>query len=375
MITATSWCGIVYAILGGQPMMINGGTGPVLAFTEILYKMSETLDVPFLTFNAWIGLWVCGYMCIAAFFDLNRIIIYATRFTDEIFAFLISTIFIINALGNPFAPVGIYYYFESDHASHSEHAGDPDYSHMATALLSLIICIGTVQLAFILRKAKFSSFGPNQLSRNVVTDFAVVVSIVVMTVIAQVLFKDIKTETLNVPDSFAPTYACCKDTCETNWPIDCPELAEPYRRRPWLVDLGDLNGKAWIPLMAAGPAVLAFILVFLDDGITWHLINHPTHKLKHGAAYNYDTLVIGVMIGINSVFGLPWLVAATVRSLNHIHALAEKAPNGKIISVRETRLTHLGVHLLCFASIFALDKLKVIPMPVLYVSIMYNVFS
>jgi len=63
-------------------------------------------------------------------------------------------------------------------------------------------------------------------------------------------------------------------------------------------------------------------------------------------------------------------VAATVRSLNHVHALAEKTPDGKIESVHETRLTHLGIHLLCFISIFALNALKVIPMPVLYVSLL-----
>ena len=73
MISATAWCGIVYAIVGGQPMMINGGTGPVLAFTEILYKMSEAMDVAFLTFNAWIGLWICFYMCMAAFSDLDLV--------------------------------------------------------------------------------------------------------------------------------------------------------------------------------------------------------------------------------------------------------------------------------------------------------------
>ena len=70
-------------------MMINGGTGPVLAFTEILYKMSKTMDVPFLTLNAWIGIWVCFYMVVGAVVDLNRIIILCTRFTDEIFSFLV----------------------------------------------------------------------------------------------------------------------------------------------------------------------------------------------------------------------------------------------------------------------------------------------
>ena len=128
-----------------------------------------------------------------------------------------------------------------------------------------------------------------------------VASIAIWTVVDQVIFKSIPTETLNVPDSFAPTYACCTETCELNWPDDCPDVEEPFGRRPWMVDVGDLNDKQWVPLMAAGPAVLAFILVFLDDGITWHLINHPSHKLTHGAAYNYDTLIIGIMILINSL--------------------------------------------------------------------------
>lgn len=75
------------------------------------------------------------------------------------------------------------------------------------------------------------------------------------------------------------------------------------------------------------------------------------------------------MVAINSIFGLPVLVAATVRSLNHVHAMAEKSPDGKILSVQETRLTHLFIHLLCFASLFALSVLKEIPMPVLYVSL------
>jgi len=366
MILATAWCGIFYAIFGGQPMMINGGTGPVLAFTEVLYKLSISLDVPFLTFNAWIGMWVAFYMLLAAFFDLNKVIVYATRFTDEIFSFLIATIFIINALANPFAPIGVFYYFRKDHTSHDPYEEQPGYSYMATALLSLILCLGTVQLSFLLRKFKFSPFFPNQTIRNVITDFAVVASIFIMSIIAYVLGSTVPTEKLNVPDRFAPTYACCTSACTTNWPEECPDLSAPDGYRSWVVDMSDLNGKTWVPFMAAGPAVLAFVLVFLDDGITWHLINHPAHKLTHGDAYNYDTIIIGIMVAVNSILGLPWLVAATVRSLNHVHAMAEKDQSGKILSVQETRLTHLGIHVLCLIAIFALDVLKLIPVPVLY---------
>mmetsp|Transcript_24819 Transcript_24819/g.57144 ORF Transcript_24819/g.57144 Transcript_24819/m.57144 type:complete len:543 (-) Transcript_24819:144-1772(-) len=310
---------------------------------------------------------VSVYMFLAAVFDLNRIIVYATRFTDEIFALLISAIFIINALGNPFGDTGLYHYFKEDHKSHAYYASDPDYNHLSVALLSTFLCIGTVQVAASLKRTKFTSYYPTQGIRNTITDFSVVLAIALWTFVDKVVFPTIKTESLNVPAGFNPTYACCYDDCSLgNFPDDCPDLDKEAGFRPWLVDLTDLGGKPWLPFMAAGPALLAFILVFLDDGITWHLINHPSHKITHGAAYNWDTVVIGIMTLVNSLLGLPWLVAATVRSLNHVHALAEKTPDGKIQSVLETRLTHLGIHVLVLASIFALDLLKVIPMPVLY---------
>jgi hypothetical protein len=220
-------------------------------------------------------------------------------------------------------------------------------------------------VAFQLRKFKFSPFLPNQTCRNTITDFAVVISILIWSLIGNA-FQDIPIEKLNVPSKISPTFQCCDASCTTSWPNECYGQEAPYGYRSWVVNLSDVNGKTWVPFMAAGPALLAFVLVFLDDGITWHLINHPSHKLKHGDAYNWDTIVIGAFVLVNSILGLPWLVAATVRSLNHIHAMAEKLPDGTFVSVHETRLSNLGIHLLVLVTIFALDVLKLIPVPVLY---------
>lgn len=371
MIAATAWCGILYALIGGQPMMINGGTGPVLAFTAVLYNLSKTMEVPFLTLNAWTGLWVGLYMMIAAVFGLNKYILLCTRFTDEIFSTLISVIFIVNALGSPTSDVGLYYYFLEDHKSHDKYELTHDYSHLATALLSVVCCLGTCWLAMRLRSTKQSRYLLGPRSRALVTDFAVVASIMVWTVIDHFALPDVKTERLAAPDTFAPTFTCCDASCVTHWPDECTDLAEPHGRRPWLVDLGDLNGKAWVPFFAAVPAALAFILVFLDDGITWHLINRPDNKLTHGAAYHWDTIVIGLFLVVNSMFGLPWLVAATVRSINHVQAMAEKDKDGKITSVQQTRLTHLFIHVLVLVAIFAMQVVSTIPVPVLYGVFLY----
>lgn len=84
LLLGTAWCGVFYSLVSGMPMMINGATGPVLTFQAVSYELSKQIDVPFLTFNAWVGLWVAFYMLLAAFFDLNRFIKYASRFTDEV---------------------------------------------------------------------------------------------------------------------------------------------------------------------------------------------------------------------------------------------------------------------------------------------------
>ena len=98
MILSSALCGIVYAIIGGSPLTILGGTGPVLIFTELLYKFSASIDVEFLPFYAWTGLWIGVMSVLLAAFDVAVIIKRVSRFTDEIFAGLISLIFTITSI-------------------------------------------------------------------------------------------------------------------------------------------------------------------------------------------------------------------------------------------------------------------------------------
>ena len=180
------------------------------------------------------------------------------------------------------------------------------------------------------------------------------------------MFSDIPTEELNVPDSFAPTFNCCTETCTSYFPDDCPEQEEAFGRRPWFVDLLDLNGKSWAVFMAAGPAALAFILAFLDNGITWHIVNHPSNCIQHGDAYNYDTCISAMMVAVNSLLGLPWLVASTVPCIMHVTAMSEKTKEGVTLSLQESRLTGFFTHVLVLGTCFALNVIKLVPLPVLY---------
>ena len=94
-----------------------------------------------------------------------------------------------------------------------------------------------------LRGTKQSRYLPGPRWRALMTDFAVVTSILVWTVIDHYALPGVRTERLAAPDTFSPTFTCCDAACVTHWPEQCPELGAAAGRRPWLVDLGDLGGK------------------------------------------------------------------------------------------------------------------------------------
>lgn len=350
--------------------VIVGSTGPVLIMTTVIYDLSGNLDVPFLPFYAWVSIWAFAYCTITAFFDLTRYVRLATRFTDDIFALLIVSIFILNAIGSPFGPGGLLRYLDPSNEVHDDFREDlegtnEEYSMRETAFLSIILGLGTTTTIFWLRGFKSSRFFCNKGARNLVHDFAVTSAVIIWTLVQQLGFKSVEVKGLNVPNTFEPTFTCCTEACDTYWPDDCAEQLEPVGTRTWFAEMSNLNGVGYAPFAAAGPALLAFVLFYLDNGITWHLIYNPSNNLQHGESYNWDLFLNGFCNMLNGLLGLPWLVATTVPCIVHLNNLSEKDENGRILHVQETRLTYLISHMLVGLSLLFLETLKKIPLPVL----------
>mmetsp|Transcript_6954 Transcript_6954/g.13128 ORF Transcript_6954/g.13128 Transcript_6954/m.13128 type:complete len:601 (-) Transcript_6954:155-1957(-) len=370
-IIATAWTGVFSSLFSGMPMCIVGSTGPVLIMTSVIYDLSKDIGVPFPQFYAWVSVcWMFVYTTVTAFFDLTRYVKLATRFTDDIFALLIVSIFILNAVGSPFRPVGLLRYFDPAkivHVELKEEVGAPEeYSYVKTALLSILIGFAMTGTIFAVRSLKTCPFLCSQKVRDSFHDFAVTIAVIVWSSVKHLGFPSIETEQLKVPDAFEPTtYACCTANCTTYWPDDCPDATAPFGTRSWFAKMLDLDGHENAIFIAAGPAILSFLLFYLDNGITWHLIYSPQNNLKHGDSYNWDLFLNGLCNLINGILGLPWLVASTVPCMVHINKLAEKDMDGKVLNVQETRLTYLFSHLLVGLSLLFLPAMKQIPMPVL----------
>ena len=82
------------------------------------------------------------------------------------------------------------------------------------------------------------------------------------------------------------------------------------------------------------------------------IVSKKERRLVKGSGFHLDLLLIVILGAICPLFGLPWLTAATVRSVTHVNALTvmskATAPGEKpvIEEVKEQRVTGLLVAVL-----------------------------
>lgn len=337
MLVVTAVGGIVFALFSGQPLTILGGTGPITIFTGMLYAACLQLEIPFLATYAWVGIWSGILLLICAFTDASALMKYFTRFTDEIFAALISVIFIVEAVNNVIEGFG------------------PEGFGLSSAFLTTILALGTFMLSRNLKDFTNSPYLSGGL-RGFLSDFGPAIAITIMTAVA-LSFPDVQLSTPKVPETITTTSG-----------------------RPWVVNIFEL--PTWAIFATIGPAILATILLFLDQNITTRLVNSPDYKLRKGGGYHLDIAIVALIVLVGSFFALPWIVAATVHSLNHIKSLAkfevkevEGVKKDVLVGVRENRVSPLLIHLLMAGSIFFLDYIGYIPMAVLFGLFLYMGFA
>ncbi|XP_032736182.1 sodium-driven chloride bicarbonate exchanger isoform X6 [Lontra canadensis] len=396
-----SMTGIAYSLFGGQPLTILGSTGPVLVFEKILFKFCKEYGLSYLSLRASIGLWTATLCIILVATDASSLVCYITRFTEEAFASLICIIFIYEALEKLFElsesyPINMHNDLElltqyscncvephnpsndtlkewresnisaSDiiwenltvsecKSLHGEYVGRAcghDHPYVPDVLFwSVILFFSTVTLSATLKQFKTSRYFPTKV-RSIVSDFAVFLTILCMVLIDYAI--GIPSPKLQVPSVFKPT----RD--DRGW------FVTPLGPNPW-----------WTVIAAIIPALLCTILIFMDQQITAVIINRKEHKLKKGCGYHLDLLMVAVMLGVCSIMGLPWFVAATVLSITHVNSLkleSECSAPGeqpKFLGIREQRVTGLMIFILMGSSVFMTSILKFIPMPVLYGVFLY----
>lgn len=327
-LVSQAFAGIVFSVFAGQPLTVVMTTAPLTVFIHVLHQWCNSLEIDFLQFYAWTGLWTALILIVLVVTDACYIMKYCGHFTEEIFATLIAALFISEYI-KPLIKI-------------RQHDTTDQF------LLAFLLATGTFLIATLLLNFR-RSFLLKPIVRDLLSDFGVPIAIVTMTATRRA-FLSINIEALRVPDAIG---------------------LQTSMDRSWFIPLFDL-GVAYIFLAAVSGLLLA-TLFFLDQNISSILVNRGENKLRKGPGYYIDLVVVAVIVVVQSLLGLPWTHAALPHSPLHARQLAdveEYEAHGRryerVVKSRETRWTGFLTHIFIGLSILAKDALALIPLAVLY---------
>eukprot|EP01135_Chromosphaera_perkinsii_P003551 Nk52_evm9s248 gene=Nk52_evmTU9s248 len=327
--------GVAFALLGGQPMIVLLSTAPLSLYIKVIYNVALDNDISFTSLYAWVGIWNMIFLVLYAFSGISSLMRLSTQGSEEAFALFISVAFTYDSVK------ALVEEFEDNYCGGADCNRD-------SAMLYLFLLLATVFIGLFLygfRKSVLLS----RTARDFISMYSLPISVLFMSFVGSYLFRDIESTQFQYSDRAAMSWA----------------------------NPGDLPVK-WV--FAAMPMGFSLsLLFFMDQNISAALVNAPDMKLKKGPAYHLDILVIGVINGFLSLYGLPWVHAALPHSPLHCRNMAdveEIMHNGKIqeriVRARETRITALFSSALIGVSILMLPKpLQYLPQPVLYGIFLY----
>ncbi|XP_055630448.1 band 3 anion transport protein isoform X6 [Toxorhynchites rutilus septentrionalis] len=393
---SASMVGLVFHLLSGQPLVIIGTTGPLLLFDEALNEFCIANNISFLTVRVYIGVWLAFISLVVSAFEGSVYVRLFTRFTQEIFSALITLIYIVETVMKLVYVYGRHpllaeYQYkdvaispqtlqESDSNTTLSTSVDlvaesltaivnstiaPTVDNLLipadaigpknqpnTALFCTILTLGTFSLAYYLKLFRNSHFlGRN--ARRALGDFGVPISIALF-VLVDYMIPQVYTEKLSVPEGISPS---------------------DESRRGWIIPLGGLPN--WMPFVAGVPALLVYILIFMETHISELIVDKPERGLKKGSGLHMDIVLLCFLNTVCGFFGMPWHCAATVRSVTHVSAVTimsrTHAPGDSphITDVKEQRISGFFVSLMVGLSVTMAPILRLIPMSVLFGVFLY----
>ncbi|XP_020499009.1 sodium bicarbonate transporter-like protein 11 isoform X1 [Labrus bergylta] len=364
--------GVIYSLFAGSPLVIPLTTAPLAIFISVIRGICDDYNLDFPAFYACIGLWNCLFLILGGIFNLSLLMKLFKRSTEEVIALFISIAFVVDAVKGTVKIFHMYYPaspLANSSVENFTQGGDllgGNRSETAAALaidaipesliqctrerpvLCLLLMLGTLWMGYTLYQFKRSPFLHAKV-REVLSDCALPISVLLFSFIGSYLFSDIELPVFKVHDR--PVFNVA-----------------PFER------LSAMN-----VLSAMGLGFLLALLIFIDQNIVVSLTNAPENRLLKGTAYHWDLMLSGLINILMSVMGLPWMHAAFPHSTLHVRQLAfveQRVEGGHlyetIVQVKETRLTSLTANIFIGVSVLLLPlPLQWIPKPVLYGLFLY----
>ncbi|XP_020529498.1 boron transporter 4 isoform X1 [Amborella trichopoda] len=299
-LASTAICGVIHSILGGQPLLILGVAEPTVIMYTYIYNFAKGSDdlgrSLFLPWAGWVCVWTALLLFLLAAFNASSTISRFTRVAGELFGMLIAVLFLQQAIKGV---VGEFEVPKGADKSSSAHLFQWLYMN---GLLGIIFSFGLFFTALKSRRARSWRYGAGWM-RSFIADYGVPLMVVLWTALSYSVPKKVPDDIprrLDSPLPWSTTGAM------SNWTI--------------MKDMG-LVPPLYI-FAAFIPAMMIAGLYFFDHSVASQMAQQKEFNLKNPSAYHYDILLLGIMVLLCGLLGLPPSNGVLPQSPMHTKSLA-----------------------------------------------------
>uniref|UniRef100_A0A672PBH6 Solute carrier family 4 member 11 n=1 Tax=Sinocyclocheilus grahami TaxID=75366 RepID=A0A672PBH6_SINGR len=212
--------GIIYSLCAGSPLVIPLTTAPIAIFISVIRGVCDDYELDFAAFYACIGLWNSLFLIIGGVFNLSLLVKLFKRSIEEVIALFISIAFVADAVKGTVKIFHEYYHAptlangsaaELNRISGSLHIGELNLTETgpvslpesfilctrARPLLCLLLMLGTLWVGYTLYQFRRSPFLHVKM-REILSDCALPISVLVFSYVGSYVFNDIACESLYV---------------------------------------------------------------------------------------------------------------------------------------------------------------------------------
>lgn len=304
VLLSSGMAGILFGILGGQPLCIVGVTGPISIFNYTVYEIIKPLKTNYFGFMFWTCIWAMLFHLILAFANAVALLQYVTTFPCDIFGLFINIIYIEKGIQI------LVKQFESENHLDDVSAG------FASIVVALVMTIFGVTFKNIKRTSLL-----NYRLRTFISDYSTALSVLFWSAFIHFggYLDRIDFKKLPITRSFHPTSTSHRDA--STW------LA--YESIP----VRDL-------FIALPFGIIMTILFYFDHNISSLMAQRHQYKLKKASSFHYDFALLGITTGISGVLGIPAPNGLIPQAPLHTESLLVHDAEGNVVRCVEQRFTN-----------------------------------
>ncbi|KAL3512829.1 hypothetical protein ACH5RR_025546 [Cinchona calisaya] len=298
-LASTAFCGVVHSIVGGQPLLILGVAEPtVLMYTFMFNFAKDRKDLGqnlFLAWTGWVCVWTALLLFLLAILGACSIINRFTRVAGELFGLLIAMLFMQQAIRGVVEEFGI-----PQRENPKQTALLPSW-RFGNGMFALVLSFGLLLTALRSRKARSWRYGTGSL-RGFIADYGVPLMVLIWTAVSYIPVNSVPygiPRRLFSPNPWSPG-------AYSNWTVIKDMVHVP-------------------PLYIVGafiPATMIAVLYYFDHSVASQLAQQKEFNLKKPASYHYDLLLLGFLVIVCGLIGIPPSNGVIPQSPMHTKSLA-----------------------------------------------------